>query len=62
VRGIKVVHPSKIFTKLVNKNALKPEKVIHSNTNFHNPIIPYPQKFGKTLMDRPPGFSNRVHL
>jgi hypothetical protein len=26
LRGIKVDPPSKIFTKLVNKNAIKPEK------------------------------------
>ncbi len=40
--------PSKLITKLANTNAIKPEKVT--------------KKFGKNLMDPPPGFSTRVHL
>jgi hypothetical protein len=53
--GIKVYPPSKMFAKLVIKNAIK-------HQNFHNPYIPSLPKFGKDLMDPPPGFSNRVHL
>ena len=49
--GIKVYPPSKIFAKLVNKNAIKHQKGA--------PSLP---KFGKNLIDPPPGFSNRVHL
>jgi hypothetical protein len=51
-RGVKVDPPFKIFTKLVNKNAIKPQKG-----------VPSPKKFGKNLMDPPPpGFSNPMHL
>jgi hypothetical protein len=60
--GIKVYPPSKIFAKLVNKNAIKHQKVVPSPQNFHNPYIPSLPKFGKNLPDPPPGFSNRVHL
>jgi hypothetical protein len=57
------VHPpSKIFAKLVNKNARKQQKGVPSPKNVHNPYIPSLPKFGKNLMDPPPGFSNRVHL
>jgi hypothetical protein len=60
--GIKVYPPSKIFAKLVNKNAIKHQKVVPSPQNFHNPYIPSLPKFDKNLPDPPPGFSNRVHL
>ena len=40
--GIKVYPSSKIFTKLVNKNAIKPEKG-----------VPYPHKFGRNLTSGP---------
>jgi hypothetical protein len=60
--GIKVYPPSKIFAKLVNKNAIKHQKGVPSPQNFHNPYIPSHQKFGKNLMDPPSGFSNCVHL
>jgi hypothetical protein len=60
--GIKVYPPSKIFAKLVNKNAIKHQKVVPSPQNFHNPYLPSLPKFGKNLPDPPPGFSNRVHL
>ncbi len=59
---IKVYPPSKIFAKLVNKNAIKHQKVVPSPKNFHNPYIPSLAKFGKNLPDPPHGFSNRVHL
>jgi hypothetical protein len=36
--GIKVYHPpSKIFAKLVNKNAIKYQKGVPYPQNFHNP-------------------------
>jgi hypothetical protein len=60
--GIKVYPSSKIFAKLVNKNAIKHQKVAPSPQNFHNPYIPSLSKFGKNHPDPPPGFSNRVHL
>jgi hypothetical protein len=60
--GIKVYPPSKIFAKLVNKNALKHQKGVPSPQNFHNPYIPSLPKSGKNLMDPPPGFLNHVHL
>jgi hypothetical protein len=60
--GIKVYPPSNFFAKLVNKNAIKHQKVVPSPPNFHNPYIPSLPKFGKNLPDPPPGFSNRVHL
>jgi hypothetical protein len=59
--GIKVYPPSKILATLVNKNAIKHQKVVPSPKNFHNPYIPSLLKSGKNLMDPPPGFSNRVH-
>jgi hypothetical protein len=43
--------PSKIFAKLVNKNAIKHQKGVPSPKNFHNPYIPSLAKFGKNLMD-----------
>jgi hypothetical protein len=49
--GIKVFPPSKIFVKLVNKSAIK-----------HQKGVPFLQKFGKTPMDPPPGFTNLVYL
>jgi hypothetical protein len=60
--GIKVYPPSKIFAKLVNKNAIKHQKGVPSPKKFHNPYIPSLPKFGKNLMDPPSGFPNRVHL
>jgi hypothetical protein len=57
-----VYPPSKIFAKLVNKNAIKHQKVVPSPKNFHNPYIHSLPKFGKNLPDPPPGFSNCVHL
>ena len=60
--GIKVYPPSKIFAKLVNKNAIKHQKGVPSHQNLNNPYIPSLPKFGKHLMDPPPGFLNRVHL
>jgi hypothetical protein len=60
--GMNVYPPSKIFAKLVNKNAMKQQKVVPSPQNVHNPYIPSLPKFGKNLPDPPPGFSNRVHL
>jgi hypothetical protein len=52
--GIKVYPPSKIFAKLVNKNAIKHQKVVPFPQNFHNPYIPSLPKFGKKLPDPPP--------
>jgi hypothetical protein len=50
----KVDPPSTIFTKLVNRNAIKPEKGVPSPNNFHNPFIgTLPQKFGKNLIMDP---------
>jgi hypothetical protein len=60
--GIKVYPPSKMFAKLVNKNAIKHQKGVPSPKYFHNPYIPSLPKFGKNLTDPPPGFSNRMHL
>jgi hypothetical protein len=57
-----VYPPSKIFAKLVNKNAIKHQKGVPTSQNFHNPYIPSLPKFGKNLMDPHSGFSNRVHL
>jgi hypothetical protein len=34
--------PSEIFTKLVNKNAIKPQKGLPNPKNFHYPYIPLP--------------------
>jgi hypothetical protein len=51
--GIKVYPPSKIFAKLVNKNAIKHQKDIPSPKNFHNPYIPSLLIFGENLMDEP---------
>jgi hypothetical protein len=42
---------SKIFTSLVNKNAIKLRKGGNPPKKFHNL-----QNFGKNLMDSPPGF------
>jgi hypothetical protein len=59
--GIKVYPSSKFFfVKLVNKN--KSPKGVPSQNNFHYPYIPSLPKFGKNLMDPPPGFTHRVHL
>jgi hypothetical protein len=61
VRGDKSVPSLQNFAKLVNKNAIKHQKVVPSTQNFHNPYIPSLPKFGNNLPDPPPGFSNRVH-
>ena len=61
-RGIKVYPPSEIFAKLVNKNAIKHQKGVASQKNFHNPYIPSLPKFGKNLIDPPPRISNHAHL
>jgi hypothetical protein len=53
---------SKIFEKLVNKNAIKNQKDAPSPKYFYNPYIPSLPKFGKNLMDLPPVFSNHTHL
>jgi hypothetical protein len=47
--GRKVYPPSKIFAKLVNKNAIKHQKGVPSPKNFHNRYIPSLPKFGKNL-------------
>jgi hypothetical protein len=57
-----VYPPSKIFARLVNKNAIKHQKVVPSPKNLQNPYIPSLPKFVKNLPDPPPGFSNRLHL
>ena len=62
LEGIKVDPPSKIFTKLANKNTIKPQKDVPYPKSFQNPLKPSPQKFGKNLTDPPPGFSSCVHL
>jgi hypothetical protein len=54
-----VYPPSKIFGKLVNKNAIKVIKHqngVPSPKNFHNPYIPFLPKFGKNLTDPPMDF------
>jgi hypothetical protein len=51
-----------MFSKHVNKKAIKHQKGVPSPQNFHNPYIPSLPKFGKNLTNPPPGFSNRVHL
>jgi len=48
-----VYSPSKFIAKLVNKNAIRVK---------HQKGVPSLSKFGKNLMDPPPGFSNPVHL
>ncbi len=60
--GIIVYPPSKIFAKLVNKNAIKHQKGVPSPKIFYNPYIPSLPKFGKNLIDPPPRILNRVHL
>jgi hypothetical protein len=39
-----VYPPLKIFAKLVNKNAIKPQKGVPSLKNFHNPLYTLPPK------------------
>jgi hypothetical protein len=56
VRGMKVYPPSKMFAKLVNKNAIKHLNGIHSPKKFSQPLYTLPPKFGKYLMDPLPGF------
>jgi hypothetical protein len=46
---------SKTFTKLVDKNEIKPEKGVPSQKHFHNSYITSHQKFDKNFMDPPPG-------
>jgi hypothetical protein len=57
-----VYSPSEMFAKLAYKNAIKHKKTVSSPKKFHNPYIPSLPKFGKNLMDPPPGFSNHVHV
>jgi hypothetical protein len=57
-----VYSPSEMFAKLAYKNAIKHQKSVPYPPNFHNPYIPSLPKFGKNLMDPPPGFSNHVHV
>jgi hypothetical protein len=38
--GIQWDYASKMFTKFVNKNAIKPEKGVPSAKKFHSPYIP----------------------
>ncbi len=52
--GIKVNPPSNMFTKLVDKYAIKSQKGV--------PLCTLPQRFGKKLIDPPSGFLTRVHL
>ncbi len=52
-RGIKVYPPSKIFKKLVNKNAIKHQKVVPSPKNFTTPIYPPSQNLAKTSSTLP---------
>jgi hypothetical protein len=59
---IKVYPLSKILAKLVCKNAIKHQKGLASHQNFHNLYIPSLPKFGKNLMEPPPGFSNCLNL
>jgi hypothetical protein len=54
--GIKVYPPSKIFAKLVNKNAIKHQKVVPSPKNFHNPSIPSLPNLAKTSLTLPLDF------
>jgi hypothetical protein len=54
--GIKVYPPSKIFTKLVNKNGIKHQKGVPSPKNFHNPYIPPSQKVAKSSWTLPLDF------
>jgi hypothetical protein len=54
-----------MFSKLVNKNAIKVikhQKGATSPKNVYNPYIPSLPKFGKNLIDHPPRISNSVHL
>ncbi len=60
--GIKLYPPSKIFAKLVNKNAMKHQNGVPSPQTFHNPYTPSLPKFVKNLTEPPLGFSNHVHL
>jgi hypothetical protein len=57
-----VYPPSKIFAKLVDKNAMKHQKGVPSPKNFYNHYIPSLPKLGKNLIDPPPRISNSVHL
>jgi hypothetical protein len=52
--------PSKIFAKLVNKNAIKHQKGVPSPKIFTTPIYPPSKNLTKTSWTS--GFSNREHL
>ncbi len=43
--GIKVYPPYKIFSNLINKNAIKHQKGTPSPQNFYNPYVPSLPKF-----------------
>jgi hypothetical protein len=60
MRGDKSGPSLQMFSKLVNKNSIKHQKVMPSPQSFYNPWIPYLPKVGLNLMDPPPGFSNSV--
>jgi hypothetical protein len=55
---------SHMYTKLVNKNAIKPPKGVspRPTPSFHNTYVPFLPKFGKNLMNPPPRFSNMDNL
>jgi hypothetical protein len=55
-RGIKVYPPSKIFAKLVNKNAIKHHKGVPSPKIFTTPIYPPSQKVTKASWTLPLDF------
>jgi hypothetical protein len=47
MRGDKSGSSLQMFTKFVNKNAIKQQKVMPSPQSFYNPCIPYLPKVGK---------------
>jgi hypothetical protein len=52
-----VYPPSKIFAKLVSKNAIKHQKGVPFPKKINSPYIPSLPKFGKNLIDPPPRIS-----
>jgi hypothetical protein len=55
-RGIKVYPPSKMFARLVNKNAIKHQKGVPSPQIFTTPIYPPSQNLAKTSWTLPLDF------
>ena len=51
--GIKVYPPSKIFAKLVYKNAIKHPKGVPTQKKFSTPITPPSQNLAKTSLTLP---------